>query len=49
VLSADEIFLVNSLAGIWPVRELEGKTFAVGAVTRSVQHWLKQEDDAQMA
>jgi 4-amino-4-deoxychorismate lyase len=49
VLLADEIFLVNSLAGIWPVREIDRKSFALGAVTRSVQQWLKQEDDAQMA
>ena len=31
---ADEIFLCNSLIGIWPVRELENMHFAVGPITR---------------
>jgi 4-amino-4-deoxychorismate lyase len=49
VISADEIFLVNSLIGIWPVRDIEGQTRSVGPLTRAAQGWLKQEDDAQMA
>lgn len=32
---ADEIFVSNSLVGLWPVREFDGSTFAApGAVTR---------------
>jgi 4-amino-4-deoxychorismate lyase len=49
VVSADEVFLVNSLTGVWPVRDIEGLTCSIGPVTRAAQDWLKQEDDAQVA
>lgn len=49
VLAADEIFLVNSLLGVWPVRDIEGETRAPGPLTRAVQSWLNQEDDAKAA
>jgi 4-amino-4-deoxychorismate lyase len=45
-MSADEVFLVNSLIGVWPVRDIEGVTYSVGPLTRAAQDWLKQEDDA---
>ena len=49
VLAAGEVFLVNSLAGIWPVRSIEGHTGtrAPGSVTRRLQGVLAREDDAQ--
>jgi 4-amino-4-deoxychorismate lyase len=34
VLGADEVFLVNSLAGIWPVRDLDGQPRTPGRITR---------------
>jgi len=37
VREADELFLTNTLIGIWPVRQLEGKTYAVGPVTQAIQ------------
>jgi len=46
VLGADEVFLVNSLAGVWPVRDLDGEPRTPGEMTRTVQQWLGQEDDA---
>lgn len=48
VMHADEVILVNSIAGAWPVRELEDRARSVGPLARAVQHWLKQ-DDEQMA
>jgi 4-amino-4-deoxychorismate lyase len=37
---AGELFLSSSVRGILPVRELEGRPFAVGPVTRAMQqHW----------
>ena len=33
VWSADELFLTNSLIGVWPVRRLDGRDYAVGPVT----------------
>ena len=49
VLSADEAFLVNSLAGVWPISELEGTKLSIGPLVRSVQRWLDQDDDADLA
>jgi 4-amino-4-deoxychorismate lyase len=49
VVAADEIFVVNSLAAIWPVRAIDGKTSACGALTKAAQGWLNQEDHAQVA
>jgi 4-amino-4-deoxychorismate lyase len=49
VLSADEAFLVNSLAGAWPISELEGTKLSTGPLVRSVQRWLDQDDDADLA
>jgi 4-amino-4-deoxychorismate lyase len=34
---ADELFLSSSVRGILPVRELDGRAFAVGPVTRALQ------------
>jgi 4-amino-4-deoxychorismate lyase len=47
VLIADEVVLVNSIAGAWPVCEIEGQARAVGPLTRKIQHWLKADDDEQ--
>ena len=33
-MNADEIFLTNSVIGIWPVSLLDGKKFPVGNMTR---------------
>lgn len=37
LLKADEVFLCNSLYGIWPVRELQGHDWPVGPLTRKLQ------------
>jgi len=49
VLGAEEVFLVNSLAGIWPVRDLDGQSRTPGTITRELQRALERDDDAQMA
>ncbi len=36
LLQADEIFVCNSVVGIWPVRELEGHLFPVGEFTKQL-------------
>jgi 4-amino-4-deoxychorismate lyase len=48
VVNADEVFLVNSLAGVWPVRDIAGQCRSPGALTRAAQRWLSEEDDAQV-
>lgn len=37
---ADEVFLCNSLYGIWPVVALESRGWPVGPLTRTLQGWL---------
>ncbi|WP_282341595.1 aminodeoxychorismate lyase [Pseudomonas sp. PS02288] len=41
LLAADEVFLCNSLYGIWPVRRLEGHVWSAGALTRKLQGILR--------
>ncbi|MBL1263857.1 aminodeoxychorismate lyase [Candidatus Methylomicrobium oryzae] len=44
--SADEIFVCNSIIGIWPVRQIEQIALRSGPITREIQQWLadyKQE------
>ncbi len=40
LLAADEIFFCNSIIGIWPVKQIETVSFAVGNVTRQLQTWI---------
>ncbi len=41
---ADEVFLANSLIGIWPVVALESRAWPVGPVTRRLQGLLEADD-----
>lgn len=41
LLAADEVFLCNSLYGIWPVRELQGRGWSVGPLTRKLQALIR--------
>ena len=34
--SADEVFISNSLIGVWPVRQLEQQQFSIGPVTQKI-------------
>lgn len=45
LLSADELFVCNSVIGIWPVRQIEHQQFSVGSLTRQFQHWLEHFED----
>jgi 4-amino-4-deoxychorismate lyase len=37
VLQADEVFLTNSLIGLWPVRRIEAKEYLLGRITQRIQ------------
>ncbi|MCQ8128256.1 aminodeoxychorismate lyase [Methylomonas rivi] len=39
VLEADEVFVTNSVIGVWPVKQLENQCFDVGRITRDIQQW----------
>ncbi len=38
--SADEIFLTNSLIGLWPVRSLDHRSFPLGPITQQIRATL---------
>jgi 4-amino-4-deoxychorismate lyase len=40
LLAADEVFMTNALFGIWPVTELDGRRFTIGATTRRLMTQL---------
>ncbi len=42
LLSADEVFVCNSIIGIWPIRQIETVRFSVGPVTHSIRYWLNK-------
>ncbi len=39
VYGTDEIFLVNSVIGLWPVASLGQKQWLPGAITAKISHW----------
>lgn len=43
LLQADEVFIGNSLAGLWPVTRLDERAWPVGALTRRLQACLAVE------
>ena len=43
LLQAEEVFLSNSLYGIWPVREFDGHAWPIGPVTRKLQTLLAKQ------
>lgn len=42
LLSADELFVCNSIIGIWPIRQIEAAQFSVGPITQGIQSWLNR-------
>ena len=42
LLAADELFVVNSVFGVWPVRQIDDDTRRVGPIVRDVQQWLAE-------
>lgn len=45
LLAADEIFLVNSVIGLWPVRELQDRTWSQYPLAMQIQKWLNHALD----
>lgn len=48
-LNADEMFITNSIIGLWPVSRLDGKEFPVGAMTRLLTRRIDQMIVADLA
>ena len=45
LLSAQEVMLVNSLIGVWQVRQIGDRQWAPGAASARVRQWLDECDD----
>lgn len=48
VLAADELFVTNSVIGIWPIKRLEQRVLAVGPLTLRLQGLLNQARAAEV-
>jgi 4-amino-4-deoxychorismate lyase len=46
LLAADELFVTNSLFGIWPVTDVDGRRFGIGAITERLMTHLGYPSDA---
>jgi len=44
LLAAQEVMLVNSLIGVWQVRQLDDSTWAPGPVAATVRQWLDEHE-----
>lgn len=42
--TADELFLCNSVIGVWPVREIEQRIFTIGPHTREIRELLARKE-----
>ncbi len=42
LLSADEVFVCNSIIGIWPIKQIETMHFSVGPITQNIQTRLDE-------
>ena len=42
LLLADEMFVCNSIIGIWPIKKVANSFFPVGKITRQIQGWVTQ-------
>jgi len=45
LLDADEVFLANSVIGIWPVQEISGCQWNHHPVAQTIQDWLAHESN----
>ena len=46
LLAADELFLVNSVIGVWQIAEFGGKSWAPGQMTAQVRRWIGHAQDS---
>lgn len=46
LLAASEVFLTNSLIGLWPVARIDRRAVGVGPLARTIQQWLADDEQA---
>jgi 4-amino-4-deoxychorismate lyase len=39
LLECRELFVCNSIAGVWPVKRIESRAYAVGSMTQLAARW----------
>jgi 4-amino-4-deoxychorismate lyase len=44
VLHADELFVVNSIIGVWPIRELEQRCWSAFSIATKIRYDLNEQD-----
>jgi hypothetical protein len=47
VLSADELFVTNSVIGIWPIKSVAGTVYSLGPWTKKISHYLTESSCLQ--
>ncbi len=47
VVVADELFVTNSVIGVWPVKQLAEKTYRIGPLTQQLQQALNEHQQQQ--
>lgn len=47
--AADELFLTNSLIGVWPIRRIDERVVPIGPITRNVALWLATKNREESA
>jgi 4-amino-4-deoxychorismate lyase len=45
---ADELFLTNSIIGIWPIKQLQQQACKIGPITQRIMHWFEQYKDLDL-
>ncbi len=45
LLNADEVFMTNSVIGVWPVRQFETRPYQVGSTSLEAQNWVFNASD----
>lgn len=48
LFTADEVFVCNSIIGIWPVKQIDELAFESGPITRDLQQWLTRYKKQEM-
>ncbi len=43
VLAADEVFLTNSIIGIWPVKHINSQAYILGLITKNIMQFLIED------
>lgn len=49
IKAAEELFITNSVMGLWPIRQLNDLVYPVGAVSHTVKKWLDKRIQQELS